>query len=318
VTRRVRPIVLPMLPSLALFGVWLRIRPSSLEGNIGPLDLHPERMKEISGQLVGSFHDSTEPVIVHRFYVIAIAVAVICLGLATLRWAFYQPSPRLAWPLCATFIPLACAGVFLVLFLVLPMSIGIWWYVYPREAVSAVLLLLAAFPDLPRSPWLKVPLVLALAAGGLGTGQMVVKNYALFDPSTRDFAAIIQRIPRAPKLLYLIFDHEGSTRTVTPYMHMPAYVQAEKGGWLSFHFAVFDAMPLQYRPRAQPGAVIPPAMPHRFEWRPESFELRQHGSFFNWFLVRRQKAPDDIFRADPSITRVDHIGSWWLYRRKER
>ena len=37
-------------------------------GTLGPLDLHPERMREISGQLIGSFQDSAEPVIVNRFY----------------------------------------------------------------------------------------------------------------------------------------------------------------------------------------------------------------------------------------------------------
>src|SRR5262249_18427938 len=159
-----------------------------------------------------------------------------------------------------------------------------------REAVSTLLLLLAVFPDLPRSLWLKLPLTAALLVGGLDIGRMTAKNYAMFDRSTKDFEAIVKEIPRAPKLVYLVFEHDGSTRTVSPYMHMPAYVQAEKGGWLAFHFAIWGASPLQYRPRDEPGAVIPPPMPYRFEWRPESFVMREHGPFFDWFLVRRPRS----------------------------
>jgi hypothetical protein len=196
------------------------------------------------------------------------------------------------------------------------MEIGLWWYVYPREATAAAFLLLGAFPDLPRSILLRAPLTAALAVGGLGVSSVVAKNYAVFDRATDDFAAITRQIPRAPRLLYLVFDHGGSTRTTTPFIHLPAYVQAEKGGWLSFHFAAWGVSPILYRPRNSPGAAIPPPTPLRWEWTPHVFNASRNGAFFDWFLVRRAAAPDALFRDDPSIERVDHVGTWWLYRRR--
>ena len=109
-----------------------------------------------------------------------------------------------------------------------------------------------------------------------------------------------------------------STRTTTPFIHLPAYVQAERGGWLSFHFAVWGASPVQYRSPDEPGAVVPPPVMTRWEWKPQVFDLKKQGAFFDWFLVRQGRSSDYIFSADPTIERVDHQGSWWLYRRRQR
>ena len=40
------------------------------------------------------------------------------------------------------------------------------------------------------------------------------------------------------------------------------------------------------------------------------------GPFFDWFLVRRASTADVLFAADPSIVRVAHFESWWLYHRR--
>jgi hypothetical protein len=315
-TRRFFPVVLPILPALLLFLIWLHVRPSTLAGGLGPLDIHGLRLKEFIGLLVGAFHDPAEERALKIFYTIGLWSLSICMAAASLRVLSGYTRQRFAWAAGATIVPLACAAVFFGLFLVLPMEIGIWWYVYPREATAATLLLLGAFPDLPRSLWLKIPITAALAAGGIGITQVTVKNYAKFDEVTLDFAAIIEQIPRAPKLLYLIFDHEGSTRTVSPFIHLPAYVQAEKGGWLSFHFAVFGHSPIMYRSPDEPGAVVPPRMITRWEWKPDAFNLKRDAPFFDWFLVRRRADPEALFRGDPTIERVDHVGTWWLYRRR--
>jgi hypothetical protein len=280
---------------------------------------HKERGAEFVGLLTGAFYDPAERAAFDRFFRIALAVAVICAIAGVVSMIAKRPRPHeIAWSAGAVVIPLACAGVFLGLFYTLPMQMGVWWYVYPREATAAALLALGAFPDLPRSFWLRAPLAAALALGGIGVARVVVDNYRKFDPTTRDFAAITQQLPRAPKLLYLVFDHGGSTRTSTPYIHLPAYVQAEKGGWLSFHFAMWGASPITYRPRDEPGAVVPPPVPLRWEWTPQIFDVRRHGAFFDWFLVRQGRSPDALFAADPTIERVDHVGGWWLYRRRSQ
>jgi hypothetical protein len=325
-TRRFRPILAPLAPAVGLMALWLVVRPKSLSGSVGPLALHKERLAEIPGLLTGAFFDPAEKQAFEGFFRIALVVFVVsfmaAVGHAILKRrtddATTPEAPvPVAWTVGVTVVPLACAAVFLGLFLVLPMQIGDWWYVYPREATATVFIAFGAFPDLPRSIWLRVPLVALLAWAGVRVARVVVDNYARFDAATRDFTAIVQQIPQAPRLMYLVFDHTGSTRTTTPFIHLPAYVQAEKGGWLGFHFAMWGHTPLQYRPRDEPGAVVPPPVPLRWEWTPQIFDVRRHGAFFDWFLVRRGGSPDALFRADPSIERVDHIGTWWLYRRRE-
>ncbi|WP_437710104.1 hypothetical protein WMF45_35850 [Sorangium sp. So ce448] len=343
-TRRLRPVALPLAPSLALFAAWLVVRTDTLHAAPIAPALHWERLGEVPSLLFTSFTDPAEAAAAGRAARFVLAALLVCAAGAAARLAGAgadaapspagagadaacspagagaAPSPAVDAPKwsfarLAALVPVACAIVFLGLFLSLPLQIGLWWYVYPREIVAALFLGLGAFPDLPRSPWLKVPAVLALSAAAVFLGAVVRDNYRRFDQSTRDFDAIIARIPQAPRLLYLVFDHGGSTRTTTPFIHLPAWVQATRGGWLSFHFAVWDASPVAYRPREEPGAVVPPPTPLRWEWTPSIFDVRRHGAFFDWFLVRRRAGANHLFAKDPSIVAVDHVGDWWLYQR---
>jgi hypothetical protein len=315
-TRRLSPIAAPLAPAVALFAVWLVVRPKALEADQLTIAIHKERLNELPGLLTGAFNDPAERQAFDDFFKVALAVFALCFIAAVARAALGRPRPAtLLWSTGVTIVPLACAAVFLGLFLALPMQIREWWYVYPREATAAVLISFGAFPDLPRSAWLRAPLVGLLALAGVRVARVVVDNYARFDAATQDFSAIVQAIPMSPRLMYLVFEHGGSTRTTTPFIHLPAYVQAERGGWLGFHFAMWGHTST-YRPREEPGAVVPPPVPLRWEWTPQIFDVQRHGAFFDWFLVRRIGSPDALFRADPTVERVDHIGTWWLYRRR--
>ena len=57
--------------------------------------------------------------------------------------------------------------------------------------------------------------------------------------------------------MYLVFDHGGSNRASTPFLHLPAYIQAERGGFLGFNFAWWDAAPMMFRKPEDPEAVLP-------------------------------------------------------------
>jgi len=317
-TRRFRPILLPLVPSLALFAVWLRVRPAAISA---PLDLsHIDlgRLREIPRLVLdGGTTDPAEAAAIltsYRVLGVAFVLALVAFVLdgRSLKWN----RRAFAFATGSTILVLGCTGVALLGFVVLPMEIGTWWYVYPREAITVAFLALGALPDLPREKLLRAPLVLGLAIAPLGLARVTATNYRVFDAATEDFHRITRAIPEAPKLMYLIFDHSGSKQKHSPFMHLPAYVQAERGGWLSFHFAVFGASPLVYRERDEPGAVIPPPVPTRWEWTPHKFRVLQHGLFFDWFLVRSRNSPSMAFRDDPSIIPVDHVGTWWLYRRK--
>jgi hypothetical protein len=312
-TRRLWPVLSPLLPAVLLFAVWWVLRPSALGGEIA-LGFHPGRLvHELGDDLTRGFVDRGVMDALLLQIDVAWAVAFVCAAHAAGRWArgFRRFTARDAG---VTLAPLGCAAVFLVLFVIMPEWIGAWWYVYPREATAAAVILCGACPDLPRAAWLRVPLVAALSLAAIGVGRQVASHYAEFAAPGEDFYRITRALPQAPRLFYLIFDHEGTTRSATPFIHLPAYVQAEKGGWLSWHFALWGQSPVVYRDRGEPGAVLPPPTPVRWEWTPERFDLRM-ARFFDWFLVRQQTSPDGLFARDPTIQRVDHVGTWWLYRR---
>jgi hypothetical protein len=315
-SRRALAVAPPVLAAFALFGAWMLARPAALAVS-PPLELHLERLGELTDWLQGDFNDAAEPGAFWSGMKLLAAVALGC-GVARARELRFVEgsSPRLTrWRRGALLVALGGAAASLLMFLVLPMAAGTWWYIYPREANAACFLALALLPDLPRAGALRVLAVLGLMAAPLPITALVARNYAVFDAATEDFTAISSALPPAPKLLYLIFDHSGSTRSISPFTHLPAYIQADRGGALSHHFARFGASPLVYRDREGREDVVPPSTPPKWEVHPELFEVREHGAFFDWFLVRGGPRPDVLFQADPSIQLERRVGLWWLYRR---
>jgi hypothetical protein len=307
---RARSVLWPLVLPLALFLVWWLIRPPELALTLKPLQIEPARLGAAREYLYRSLLDPREreaaDAALEGFAWLAVALAV--LGVVERR-------ANVRWQFGSTLVVLASAGVFLLLYLSLPMEIGVWWYVYPREITAAAYVALAAIPDLPRARVLRVGAVMLLCWLALPLGRVVIDAWRGFDRSTEDFSAIVEPLPRAPKLLYLVFDHSGSGALRTPFIHFPAYVQAEKGGWLSFQFAMWGAGPIAYRARDEADAVVPPPVPLRWEWTPEKFDVRREGVFFDWFLVRSKHDPGALFDADRSIELAAHEGRWWLYRR---
>jgi hypothetical protein len=319
-TRRFRPILLPLVPSLVLFAAWLVVRPRQLETGGMALHLDLARKKDFWPILFSGFVDPSEGQLAETCAKVAgfVGVASLFAILAEGRLPDPEKPRQSLFSLGASLVPVACALVFLGLYFVLPMQIGVWWYVYPREATAALFMAVAVLPGLPRSLIGRAPLVMAALLTSLTYARFIAHQYAAFDSETADFDRIKERIPQAPRLLYLVFDHWGSTRNNTPFIHLPAWIQAERGGFLSFHFAQWGASPIAFRSPDEPGAVVPPKTPLRWEWTPHLFRVEQHAPFFDWFLVRANVPADSLFEADKEIVRVDHVGKWWLYHRLRR
>ena len=312
-TRTWRPLVAPLLPSIGALLLWLLVRDKELSAEgMEPLRLHLERFAEARGFLFGALTDPAELSRADTMYRLVGAAMVACL-----LGAILGQRPRTTrerwWAAGVTALPLCVAAVFLVLYLTLPMQIGIWWYVYPREVLAALFVLVGVCPDLPRAPLLRIPVLGAIASASVAQAALVAREWSAYDPSTRDFEQIIRALPPAPKLGYLIWDRHDPRFKAPAFIHLPAWVQAERGGWLSFHFVAWNAQPIRYR---EAGPEVPPPTPPRFEWTPERFDLATRGRFFDWFLVRRGGGPDPRFAREPDLRLVDHVGTWWLYRRE--
>lgn len=319
-TRRFRPILAPLGVALSLFVIWWAIKPEGMSTTLGPLELHRERFtKEFVDAIAKGFKTPEVTDAIKLGLEIGVGIAIIS-AIARIWIRVQQRRCPRAWEIGVTVIPLACAAVFLTLFLTLPERIGSWWYVYPREAMATLVVLFSLCPDLPRTFWLRAGAVVALCASGVHVARLVATEYAPFDHTTRDFDAVVEKIPAAPKLLYVVFEHTGTHRTFSPVVHFPAWVQATKGGWLSWHFAEFGASPLALR-RNQPGAVVAPEFPSYWEWSPNLFRspvlFARVTPFFDWFLIRDTADPSSLFKADPSIAQVAHQGTWWLFQRRQ-
>ena len=313
-TRRWTPIVWPMVPSLSLFFGWIAVRESAGKEEVSFTGFHMDRLKEIPRTLFGSFNGPKELALAEWTLWLFVAVAVGCLVVLLLERRWKTWTRRDAWwAVGTTLVPLCLAGGSFVLFLTLPMSIGTWWYVYPREMLTAAFLALALIPNVPKIPLLRLGYLALIAWGVGGQSFFVAESWYAFNEATEDFQQIKRRIPQAPRLGYMIFDHGGSNRTTTPFIHLPAWVQAERGGWLSFHFMGWGHGPIRYRNDPE---NVPPPTPLRFEWTPQRFNIRTRGKFFNWFLVRSRRDPTSRFRVDPSIRFVEQQGTWWLYHRE--
>jgi hypothetical protein len=312
-TRKWKPLLAPLAAALTLFGLWLLVKKSGLSGSIGPIALHRERLAEIPEYLFSAFVGPEESEAATEMLWLVGGLFVLTAGLFFLQGRHRGRHFRsLWWGAGVTVLPLLIGSAFLLAYLILPMSIGPWWFVYPREVTTAAYVALGAMPDLPKAWWLRLPLLAVFAVISGRMAFITATHWHEFQDQTQDFRAIKEQIPRAPKLMFLIFDHSGSARRVSPYVHLPAWVQAEKGGWLSWHPAVTgDLHPIRYRR----GADNPPPVPLRWEWTPERFDLRTNGTYFDTFLVRSFSAPDHLFAADRSIRSVAHVGRWWLYRR---
>ncbi len=311
-TRRWREPLLATAPSLALFLAWVVTRDRTATG-LGAAryeGVQWSRLKEIPGHMFAELRTSDEMAAARGAALLLLVLFGMCVvGFFVERR--HRAVDRFARG--STLAVLAVALAFLGLYLTLPMNLSTWWFVYPRESVAACVVALALCPDLPRGPAFPAIAFAAIAFATVRQTRVVTGAYRAFDGDTADFQRIVQQIPAAPKLAYLVFDHEGGPRVTSPWVHLPAWVQAEKGGWLMFHFASWNQWPVQYRSGSD---AVPPPTPFRFEWMPERFQVLKHGPFFDTFLIRSPYSRASRLAWDPSIKFVAREGNWWLYRRE--
>jgi hypothetical protein len=234
------------------------------------------------------------------------AVAVLCAR--TLPWS------RERWRAlghCERILTLF-AGLNFALYWVLPTHTETAYFVHFRHALLAVALLpmLASDRELRDSPIASGALLAALTAL---TFAVHWSHLVRFDREARPFERVVEKLPDAPKLYFLSWDRDGSVVQTNPYHHFHAYVQARRGGIISFSFPeMFWNIPLRMRD----DAGVPERKKHS-EWRPWLYDYDTVGYFYDYVLVRTsreehrgveelEKFPYELFFADPP---------WELYRR---
>lgn len=324
ITGRLRPLLEPMLPALVLFTLWLVWKPRGMGISGSLIGFDPARVSEVPRFLFGSYWPvegappTAEGHLERRLAKLMLATVLLTMAGAGF---FFQRSGRAArrtaeavrWDRAVTWLAALLAFGFLLAYFTLPFEAGRWFYVYPREIVGVALMLLATAPDLPSTFWPRAAFLALVGVAALPMSRFVGDRFREFEAVTADFKEIAERVPQAPRLFYLMFWLGDSAKRATPFLHLPAWIQAEKGGALGFHFVQWSHSPIWYR---APGPAVPPRTPDRFEWTPQYFHVKLHGAWFDTFLVRHRSDPHELFDADPTIQLVARRGTWWLYQRR--
>jgi hypothetical protein len=198
------------------------------------------------------------------------------------------------------------------LYWALPTHTETAYFIHFRHALLAVALLpmIASDRELRASPIASRALLAVLTAS---TFAIHWSHLVRFDREARPFDRVVAMLPDAPKLYFLSWDLNGSVIQTSPYHHFHAYVQARRGGLISFSFPeMFWNIPIRMRDDA--------GVPRRkqySEWRPQEFDYDNVGYFYDYVLVRTsrrehrgvetlRKFPYELFYSDPP---------WELYRR---
>jgi hypothetical protein len=305
----------PLGVPLALFILWLVVRPPSVGISLALHWPGIERLGTIEKYLYDAFKGS-EGVVLYRRALLILGAGFAVVGVLPAARQRAGGSESSVFAKRAQLLVATCALGYFTAYMIFPMWIGNWFYVYPREITSAALVALALVPSIPRHGGWRLGFVLLLAVSIVPISRHVAAAHVEFAETTDGMWRLSEKLPHAPRLFYLILQHKGARNNETPYVHLPAYLQAEHGGWLGWHFAHLGASPLRYRDPEEPGAVVPPGPEAPWIWHPKQFDVSTHGAFFDWFIVRSRREPTRYFRDDPSIVRVAKDGMWWLYKRE--
>ncbi len=330
---------LPLLPALGLFAAWLgrafvAPRPEfrrpgySWHGRLWELGASWEPFRERLGrgmqQLFGSFSDRSDW---WMGWALLLALALSAVA-ARSRSAPAGAGPPLRERLRARRGEVLCAS-FLGLWLTLPYSVRGQWYLAPRYLVFAALLapaFLRAPADGPRRWLLAAGAALALAFCGNAASKV-----RAFQPEMAGLAEVLSRAGPGGRLAGLLFLHrleDGAVREIEPgpvrhpgldpdrprpaeqrlstLHHAPAWYQVWQGGDVGMSFAGLPSNPVRYRTGMQ--------APFPLEWRPEDFDFRTMGPWYDWFLVRGAP-PGFAAELARHAAPVARSGRWELWRR---
>jgi hypothetical protein len=156
-------------------------------------------------------------------------------------------------------------------------------------------------------PWLR-PAVSAVCVLSLGIhlGQAY-----LFSRETRDFEAVLEKAQPRQRALSLIFDNRSDAGVTAPYLHFPAWYQADKHGFVDFNFAVSHIEIVRFRRHS--------LFDDDFAWNPDRFRWNIHGgSTYRYFFVRSSSPlPSNLFAgADCQPVLIAQSGLWKLFEHR--
>ena len=206
---------------------------------------------------------------------------------------------RLAW-----LAPLAGLAYF-----VSPVTYSWIWPINARFPLLALLFLIVVLPS-PTGlcRWL---LLAGVASISVLSSREVATAFRRFQKNeVAEFESALAAIPVGQKVAGLIWDRGSAYVKFAPFLHAVAWYQAKKGGAVMFTFADFPQSPFRFRESNRPPRVGP-----RWEWMPESVNVPNDLSWYDYVLVRG--GPGGV-AAQPQVFSPVFQGPHWSVWKRAR
>lgn len=186
---------------------------------------------------------------------------------------------------------LRLAGLGCVLaYYVLPSSYDWIWPINARFPVLALLLLPLWLPTTIQTPsrqplWVNTvthwATIGVLVVSSVGVTSLARTAFDGFATEMEGFDEILKELPEGQRVATLVFDRGSRHIGFSPFLHVGAYVQAERGGVAFFSFNDFPQSPVRFNEDNRPPRVGP-----RWEWKPERVRPDRDLGWFDYLLVR--------------------------------
>jgi hypothetical protein len=207
------------------------------------------------------------------------------------------PAPHAPWTRrLIVFSPAAALA-----YLSFPTAAGFIWPIHARFALLSLLLLIPVLPTLSARPR-RAMVGLVLAATLLDVSAVFRAFRRVDSRETAGLADVLAEIPYGSSVAGLMFDPSSRYLKFSPFLHVVAWSQVERGGAVMFTFADFPVSPFRFRPDHRPARVPP-----RWEWLPRRVDTARELAFYDRVLTRR--GPRDL----PGLRRIAANGDWALW-----
>ena len=293
---------LPALSPLVLGALAWFLLGHDVEGRGGIRFLSlADRVRHFEDSLIGSYPNWSDEILV-----VAMLGAIAFFAARTFPWnrARWRELGR-----CERIFALY-SGLNLALYFALPTHLPSWHHIHFRHALLAVafLPLIAQAPDGPGARKAAIALLTTLT---LLTFAIHWSHLIRFDREARGFDDVIAELPDTPKVYFLNWDQEGTVTETHAYHHFHAYIQARRGGLISFSFPeLFWNIPV----RVHENAGIP-RLNVGSEWNARLFDYDEVGDLYDYMLVRKradQRGVESL--AKFPYERIYSNPPWELYR----
>jgi hypothetical protein len=267
-----------------------------------------ERLQHLSEWWLDAYRDDSDGRLAVAWLAVLVAVVLCAQGRAVLpaEWG----DPRRRW--LRLKLPALLAVATFLAYLASPVSYKWIWPISYRlvPVVSLLVLVAVGYQRLAGGVWGR-RLVLLVPATGLAVvaAHTHARKAEAFAQEAGPIRAVVARAEPGKKLISLVYGAGSEVLNHAPMLHLGQYYVVDRGGMASFSFANFPQSPVLY-----PDVGGPPTFPPRFEWTPERFDWREHGSYFDYFLIRGGGQP--LAGHLHEVELVVQDGPYRLYRKK--